>query len=568
MNDPARERPREAGKKMGKMKKCKMQGIDVILPFILAVLVMVVISSQDSGIWGWQTGSVTKISKDWYYKKDGEKIPVTLPAVIKQEEGESLTLYYDGLTAEDEDTMITTRAAAYKPVVYLDEELLYRYEDEQFPRNVQMAAKYPCNVLLEGQTEGKTLSVVYQNTGEGVWHIPEMYKGSRAEVFRFLCRKEAVLFGTVFAMIVLGVLTIGIALYLRYIKMAERRFMDSAFFILICGVWFVTDSSIAQLLSGSSPIVLYISFYAFMLLAVPMLYFVKHTGGMDKYWQIDLGIYAFYANAIIQSLLHYFKGIELADMLFVTHLLLTGAVILVVILMRKEYRERHNKELLRILHALYVLSAGGVSAMCLYWILETPNYGMFFNCGLIIFVILLIRILIIAMVENLRFKAETMVYRRLEKEDRLTGLKNRKAFDEDIMELEQTAGNYKDVVLIFMDLNHLKDINDRFGYSVGNEAIITTARCIERAYGENGSCYRIGGDEFVAVLPDETAGDAEICERLNTQITMYNKSGRYRLSIARGISRLRDQQGNLKTVSDWKREADIGMHENKGWVRR
>ena len=551
------------------MKKEKIAAwTGIILPLILATLVLAIIPQPDSGAARSRDEVVEIIEDGWYYMKDGEKTSVTLPAVIEQKEGSSLTLYHDGLTSGHAGGVITTRAAVYKLKVFADGELLYQYKDEQFPRNVQMASKFDCNAPLTYTSKGKTISLEYQNTEDGIYHIPEVAAGSRIAVFRYLCWKDAFLFATIFVMVVLGVLTIGIALYLRHVEVRERRFMDSACFLLICGTWFTTDSSVAQMVSGTSPVILYISFYAFMLLAVPMLYFVKHTGKMEKYWQIDVCIGLFYVNAIIQSLLHYFSKVEFIDMLFVTHLLLAGGVALLVILMLREYRREHDRGILMILQAFTALAAGGIIALALYWLLEIPYYGVFFNCGIMAFVILLIRSLIITMVENLRFKTEMKVYRRLEKEDRLTGLKNRKAFDEYIIELEQKAGTYKDIVLIFMDLNHLKDINDRFGYGVGNEAIITAARCIESAYAPDGDCFRVGGDEFVVILPDETAEDAELSRRLNAQITMCSKNCRYRLSIARGISRIRDENGYLKTISDWKREADMNMYANKGWVRR
>lgn len=542
--------------------------LEITFPVILVVLVLMVVSGQKMGEPRRHNEPVSRMSEGWYYMKDGEKIPVILPTVIEQKEGDSLTLYYDDLTERDEDAMLTTRAAEYKMGVYLDGKRLYQYEDSEFPRNVQMASKFNCNAALAHDLENKTLSIVYQNTDDGIYHIPEVFKGSRPLMLLFLMKREAFLFGTVFAMCVLAVITIAVAFYMKRVKMQDKRFVDCAFFLLICGLWFTTDSSVVQMLSGPSPITRYISFYAFMLLSVPFLYFVRHTAGMEKYWQIDVCIYAFYLNAAVQSVLNYLHIFEFIDMLFVTHLLLAGGVVLLILLMVKEYKATGEAEILTILYAFAALAIGGVAALILYWLLEIPYYGMFFDCGIIVFVVMLVRSLIINVVENSRFKAETLVYRRLEKEDRLTGLKNRKAYDEYIMELEQTAEKYQDVVLIFMDLNHLKEINDRYGYGCGNEAIITAARCIERAYGSEGICFRIGGDEFVAVLPNETAGNEELFERLNNQLLMCNKNSRYRLSVARGISRLRDENGYLKTVSDWKREADISMYENKGWVRR
>lgn len=114
-----------------------------------------------------------------------------------------------------------------------------------------------------------------------------------------------------------------------------------------------------------------------------------------------------------------------------------------------------------------------------------------------------------------------------------------------------------------MDLNGLKHINDHFGHSAGDELIIGAARCIERAFAGYGECYRIGGDEFCAILPDPVLREEEWNALLDEEIQRHNQSSRFKLSIARGASRLRTPAGVLKTVSDWKFEADQMMYQDK-----
>ena len=67
-----------------------------------------------------------------------------------------------------------------------------------------------------------------------------------------------------------------------------------------------------------------------------------------------------------------------------------------------------------------------------------------------------------------------------------------------------------------IDFNDLKGINDRYGHSAGHTAIITAAEGIREAFQGLGRCYRIGGDEFLAVL--ENVSEQEI---LDAEQTMY-----------------------------------------------
>ena len=136
-------------------------------------------------------------------------------------------------------------------------------------------------------------------------------------------------------------------------------------------------------------------------------------------------------------------------------------------------------------------------------------------------------------------------------------------------EIEKNLSSYSNMTLVFMDVNHMKLVNDTHGHNAGDELIIAASRCIEKSFGSIGSCFRIGGDEFCAVLPDTSLTEKELSGLLDEELRTYNQiSGRYHVSLARGISRIRDDNGNLKTVSDWKREADLKMYDNKGWVKR
>lgn len=551
------------------MRYSKSKVIERVLIFFICLAMLLVLSGKLNVGQSNMPVEVSEVSEGWYYMNAGQKIPVSLPLAIPLDSGEALTLYCDGLTAENAHQILTTRGAVYRLRIAIGSQVLYQYDDASFPRNTQMASKVNCTAVLPDTYDGETVSFTYQNPSGGVCEIPEVYAGAADSVFFYHCAKDAFTLITLFVMAILGVLTVCISLYLKYMKVGEKRFADIACFLLLCVCWFLTDSSLAQMISGSSPMIRYISFYAFMLLAVPMLHFIKNTEAMKNCHIINIIIWLFYGNAILQSLLNYFGFFDFVDMLILTHILLFGGIIVLMVLLINAYRKSGDKELYTILMSFAVVAGGGVVSLILYWLLEISYYEVFFEVGIVIFIILLIRVLIITMVQNLKFKTEAQVYQRLAKEDRLTGMKNRRAFEELIAEIEKNINSYDSLFLVFMDLNQLKKINDTLGHNVGDELIIASAQCIEKAYGSLGSCFRIGGDEFCAILPNITLTEQQLSARLDTEIRFYNNiCSKYQLSIARGISNLRDAGGNVKTISDWKEEADLKMYENKGWVKR
>ena len=83
--------------------------------------------------------------------------------------------------------------------------------------------------------------------------------------------------------------------------------------------------------------------------------------------------------------------------------------------------------------------------------------------------------------------------------DELTGLFNRHAYEDAMKSLlkNELAEN---IIIVSMDLNGLKETNDRLGHLVGDKLIRGAADCIKNTIGRFGNVYRTGGDEFVAIL--------------------------------------------------------------------
>ena len=83
--------------------------------------------------------------------------------------------------------------------------------------------------------------------------------------------------------------------------------------------------------------------------------------------------------------------------------------------------------------------------------------------------------------------------------DESTQLLNRRAFEEEKEQLLDRTLD-EDFVYITADINGLKAANDTLGHEAGDELIIAAAKCLTDCFGQYGSIYRIGGDEFVAML--------------------------------------------------------------------
>jgi diguanylate cyclase (GGDEF)-like protein len=112
-------------------------------------------------------------------------------------------------------------------------------------------------------------------------------------------------------------------------------------------------------------------------------------------------------------------------------------------------------------------------------------------------------------------------------------------------------------------LNQLKKTNDTYGHDVGDKLIVTAAKVISDIF-KRSPVFRIGGDEFLAVLRHR---DLEACEKLFMQLdlecakTFIDEKDEISISIARGFARF-DPERDLYFNDVFKR-ADDAMYEHK-----
>ncbi|HLF98652.1 MAG TPA: GGDEF domain-containing protein [Methylococcaceae bacterium] len=113
--------------------------------------------------------------------------------------------------------------------------------------------------------------------------------------------------------------------------------------------------------------------------------------------------------------------------------------------------------------------------------------------------------------------------------DRLTGLLNRKTFDERVVKvieqargLRQRAGDRGFLALAIVDIDHFKRINDSFGHLYGDEVLLLFARLMTQIFREDDLLFRFGGEEFVILLKTPDAGVcAKILNRFRAAVEGY-----------------------------------------------
>jgi diguanylate cyclase (GGDEF)-like protein/PAS domain S-box-containing protein len=166
---------------------------------------------------------------------------------------------------------------------------------------------------------------------------------------------------------------------------------------------------------------------------------------------------------------------------------------------------------------------------------------------------------LIGMIQDVTERKQTeekIVY--LSFHDRLTGLYNRRFFEEELKRLD-VARNYP-LTLVMADVNGLKLINDSFGHAIGDELLVNVAKVLRNGCRRDDIIARLGGDEFVVLLPNTDAVETEqILKRINA-LAVQEKVGSIEISISFGYE---IKRYDSEDILDLFKKAEDYMYKRK-----
>lgn len=165
-----------------------------------------------------------------------------------------------------------------------------------------------------------------------------------------------------------------------------------------------------------------------------------------------------------------------------------------------------------------------------------------------------------ALVREVREKNEVLNF--LSESDALTGCMNRRGLMEKAVQMNR-KNDGKEMLILFADLDHLKEINDSFGHIEGDFAIKKCAETLKSVVGENGIIGRIGGDEFCAMLPGNAEDGQKIRELIRKKSTAFNEDSdkAYYVELSVGYTIVTCSSG--LAISDELKDADKALYEEK-----
>lgn len=160
--------------------------------------------------------------------------------------------------------------------------------------------------------------------------------------------------------------------------------------------------------------------------------------------------------------------------------------------------------------------------------------------------------------ENARLFAEVQ---RLAVTDPLTGVYNRRKVDQSLLDEVERARRYnRPLSLIMLDLDKLKRVNDTYGHGTGDEVLKMAADVIRKEVRSVDVPARIGGDEFLILLPEaDLEAASRVAKRVCTRIS-ETECGEAKISVSAGVVQW---SAELASAEDFLQVVDQAMYQAK-----
>ena len=527
--------------------------------FLILLLILIFSSHMDKGGSTLSIGTVD-CSAGWF-DASGREVSVS---GISAAPGSKVTFYrsFDLSQLNGASLCFTSHNILFS--VYIGEQLIYDFHPEIGGYYGKNYGEYIHTVALPTGSGTETLTItgtiIYSNKWTG---FDDVILKDPGEFISGIVSDNAGSF--VICLLIFG---FGVILFLfGMIESVLHTDMPETIYLgvitMLLSLW--TNSHTLLLIITENPSALRIIDYVVLcLLPIPVMAFVASFTGNRSSKMLNACIVLCLLNFCFQAMGVPLGWFDYSDVLIISHLLILFGVLILSHLIINAIKEKQidRSQSTYLISALAIISCTGLIDMIRYYNGHFPDFAYFTRFGLILFVGILTIYEFRQLVE-IRIKGrEAEVMHRLAMEDALTGVFSRTAFV--AFEKSMLSKNSGICLFIHFDINLLKTVNDTYGHSEGDRHIIAAANVIRKSFGAHGHCFRVGGDEFFAILDGENCR-TDYTEGLKTFFEMqevYNSSQNppIPLIIAHGMA---EYDYSSKNPEAAERLADSRMYENK-----
>lgn len=496
----------------------------------------------------------------WQYSVDGRDFAeVELPGNANTKAGSQITLKNQIPSETVSGATILMRTSLQNVVIAVGGELIYNSERSQNPVASPSSAYH--FVRLPAQCANETITVKLSSPYDNYsGFMNQIYLGSKASNIFFLVQENGLRFIIGFLVFCVGASLLIVFLFSRG-RDGKAAVTNLGAFFMCAGYWLLAESKMLQFIFPYPVALTNTSIFALALLPVfsGLYYYNTHSKRYRRLGKkvITIAAMGSFLLAIVSCV-----APMLPVKIFPYYLIFL--VIYLILLFTSIILESLKAGKFFSASVCGIVSFG-VCALTelVFYLSNTRSYNKsnFLTVGILLFCVFMVADAMqnFTRIYRAAFKVEALSV--LAYSDSLTGLQNRTAFLEEMSIIEHDD---QDLVTIGMyDVNNLKVVNDTKGHLVGDALLRHCAKTIKASLRQQDKVYRIGGDEFAAILRhgkgfDSATPERRICSALEKE---NKKTLDYALSIAYGFATF--SQGCDKTLYDTLARADETMYNCK-----
>ena len=438
--------------------------------------------------------------------------------------------------------------------VYLDDVLLHFTSDSGKYGNLQSFSSY-VNFTLNEEDVGKKLTLeIFKTPLDSRCCIDNFFFGSPQDVMYRLFSNDAPIIFFGIASIIVSFIFIILGLLTNNIFEHNRGLVFFGLFSFCIGVWFLTDTIWLYNFIGNISLIEKAS-YMFLSASLPCLLmyvyeFFKIYHSKTYITTVIIGFAVF----LLTLLLDVLNILTYSYSVVVIHIYigLCGVILLVEMIsyLSKINGNKGESKIFNI--GVIFFTFFSLYDLGRYYQGNQGDSSQGTRLGMFILMVTVASAVTGEIISLLKLGIQAGKIGKIAFTDANTGLGNPAAFKSRFEELDRTKNNYSYIAIIQFDVNNLKTINDSLGHEAGDLLIKTAAQIIDSAFSPIGNCYRVGGDEFVAITTYNHA--PSVCEdaiyKFETLIEQFNNnpSKPFDLRIAYGVAYYQNNSNQYQSL--------------------
>lgn len=451
-----------------------------------------------------------------------------------------------------------------KVEIQLDGETVYRYGwEEDAPAFLRSPGTLWHMVKLPDGSSQKELQIRLYNVYDGYFgnEIEVWYGAGSACVLRLITSFLPILLINciiVFA----GIISIALHIALRGHEEKYRTgsFLCVGLFSMAIAAWSLCQCGFLQMVIPDARTLYFVDFFSFYLFPVPFNLFVS-TICRTKYRNGFFALAGTYMlNLVVVTVIQLLGWKDIFEMLAVTHIVMVLNVVYVFFSIWQEVTQEQNETARRFQIPLYIVMLFAAAELVIYYARGMRQTSIFLPLGTIVFISILIWMQVGHYYNRKLEEQKLQYYEKLANTDMLTEAMNRNAYEDMVKKMEQQEQQWGATCVVMFDVNDMKHINDNYGHEKGDEALKICYHCICQAFGEDGNCYRIGGDEFIYVATYMKNLEEKV-ERFEALVERIARGLPYPFGVAVGYAKYDNEEH--EKFRETIRRSDAMMYENK-----